>query len=143
MRAPIFEQLETRRVRMFHSFETGWEGGRAESIRWIRMRQPARLADGRLDPLALVPMADTMPSAVGQYFGPGNRFFHAPSVDLTVHWFADTNHDWLLTRACSQWAGDGYTSAKIDLWDLDRRPVATATQVMLIRFPDPDELRGD
>ena len=37
-RARFFENVETRRVRLFHSFETGWEGGRAEAIRWIRYR---------------------------------------------------------------------------------------------------------
>lgn len=142
MRAPFFEQVDTRRVRMFHSFEKGWEGGRAEAVRWIRFRRAGRLADGRIDPLSFVPLADTMPSAIGQYLGPGHPFFHAPSVDLTVHWFGDTTHDWLLTRARSQWAGDGYVSARTDLWDLERKPVATATQVMLVRFPAPEDLRG-
>jgi acyl-CoA thioesterase len=83
-----------------------------------------------------------MPPSLGQYLGPGHPFFHAPSVDLTVHWFGDTTHDWLLTRARSRWAGDGYASAQIDLWDLERKPVATATQVMLVRFPDPEDLRA-
>ena len=139
-RARFFENLETRRVRMFHSFETGWEGGRAEAIRWVRYRVAPRLPDGRLDPLSLVALADTMPSAVGQYLGPGQTFFHAPSVDLNMHFFADTDQDWLLARSVSHWAGDGYASAEITLWDFSRRPLAFATQVMLLRFPDPAEL---
>jgi hypothetical protein len=38
-----------------------------------------------------------------------------------------------------RWAGDGYASAEIHLWDESRRPLAYATQMMLLRFPDPDE----
>jgi len=90
-RARFFENIETRRVRMFHSFEKDWEGGRAEAIRWVRYRTAPRLPDGRLDPLSLIALADTMPSAVGQYLGPGQWFFHAPSVDLNMHFFADTD----------------------------------------------------
>jgi acyl-CoA thioesterase len=139
-RASFFEQLETRRVRMFHSFETGWQGGHAEAIRWVRWRVPPRLPDGKLDPFSLVAIADTMPSAVGQYLGPGSPFFHCPSVDLTMHFFADTESDWLLVRSVGHWAGDGYASAGITLWDSERRLLAHAVQVMLIRFPEPSEL---
>jgi acyl-CoA thioesterase len=139
-RARFFENLETRRVRMFHSFEKDWEGGRAEAIRWVRYRTAPRLPDGRLDPLALIAVADTMPSAVGQYLGPGFPFFHAPSVDLNMHFFAEPEQEWLLARTVGHWAGDGYASAEITLWDATRRLLAFATQVMLIRFPDPGEL---
>jgi acyl-CoA thioesterase len=139
-RARFFENLETRRVRLFHSFEKGWEGGRAEAIRWVRYRSAPRRPDGRIDPLSLVGLADTMPSAVGQYLGPGAPFFHAPSVDLNMHFFADTETDWVLIRTVGHWAGDGYASAQVTLWDADRRLLAFATQVMLLRFPDPSEL---
>lgn len=139
-KARFFENLETRRIRLFHPFETGWEGGRAEAIRWIRYRVAPRLPDGRIDPLSLVALADTMPPGVGQYLGPGFPFFHAPSVDLNMHFFADTERDWMIVRTVGHWAGDGYASAENTLWDADRRLIAFATQVMLIRFPDPSEL---
>jgi acyl-CoA thioesterase len=139
-RARFFENVETRRVRMFHSFETGWQGGRAEAIRWVRYRATPRLPDGRLDPLALIGLADTMPPAVGQYLGPGTPFFHAPSVDLTMRFFADTESEWLILRSVAHWAGDGYASAENVLWDADRRVIAHATQLMLLRFPDPSEV---
>lgn len=139
-RPPFFDNVDVRRVRFFFSFETGWEGGRAESIRWLRYHETPRLEDGRIDPLALVPLADTMPSAVGQYFGPGYRFFHAPSVDLTMRFFADTQDEWVLARCVAHWAGSGYASAEIALWDSRRRFLAHANQMMLIRFPDPADL---
>ena len=62
-----------------------------------------------------------MPPGVGQYLGPGGPFFHAPSVDLNMHFFADTEHDWLIVRTVGHWAGDGYASAENTLWDADRR----------------------
>ncbi len=139
-RPSFFENVEVRRVRLFHSFETGWEAGRAEALRWIRYRVPARLVDGRIDPVSLVALADTMPLAVAQFLGPGYPFFHAPSVDLSMRFFADTEDEWLLARTISHWAGDGYASAEVTLWDVRRRLLAHATQLMLIRFPDPAEL---
>jgi acyl-CoA thioesterase len=139
-RARFFENIETRRVRMFHSFETGWEGGRAEAIRWLRYRTTPRLPDGRVDPLSWIALADTMPSAIGQYLGPGAPFLHMPSVDLKMDFFADTEHEWLIARSVCHWAGDGYASAEITLWDQDRRLLAFATQMMLLRSPDPSEL---
>ncbi len=139
-RSRFFDNLETTRVRMFNSFEKGWEGGRAEVIRWVRYKVPPRLPDGRIDPLSLIALADTMPPAVGQFMGPGYRFYHAPSVDLAMRFFGDTEHDWVLMKIVAHWAGDGYASAEAMLWDLDRKPLAHATQTMLIRFPDPKEL---
>jgi acyl-CoA thioesterase len=141
-RAPFFYNVETRRVRQFASFETDWEGGRAEAIRWIRYRTAPRLADGRIDPLAYVGLADTMPPSVAQYLGPGYPFFHAPSVDLSMRMLADTDEEWFLGASTCHWAGDGYASADIALWDGRRRLVAHAAQMMLIRLVTPEELAG-
>lgn len=139
---PFFQNVETRRVKMFFSFEKDWQGGRAETIRWMRYRTRPHLTDGRIDPLVLIPLADTMPAVIGQYEGPGYRFFHAPSVDLSMRFFADTGDEWCLAHAVAHWAGDGYASAEITLWDESRRLVAHAVQMMLIRFPTPRELGG-
>jgi acyl-CoA thioesterase len=138
--SPFFTSVETRRVRMFSSFERDWEGGRAEAIRWIRYRTPPRLVGGHIDPVVLVPLADTMPVAVAQYMGPGYPFFHAPSVDLSMRFIADTADEWFLCRMVAHWAGDGYASAEVTMWDEHRRLVAHAVQMMLIRFPTPDQL---
>jgi acyl-CoA thioesterase len=106
----------------------------------MRYRVPPRLADGRIDPLCLVGLADTMPMAAAQYLGPGFPFFHAPSVDLTMRFFADTDEEWCLIRAVSHWASAGYASAEATLWDARRKLLANATQLMLIRFPSPQDL---
>jgi acyl-CoA thioesterase len=133
-RSAFFDTLDVRRVRSFASFETGWEGGRAEVIRWFRYKSPPRLADGRIDPLSLVALADTMPPAIAQYEGPGFPVFHAPSVDLTMRLFADTEDEWVLSHVVGHWAGDGYASADVALWDRSGRLLATGAQMMLIRF---------
>lgn len=139
---PFFENVETRRVKLFASYESEWSGGEAEAVRWIRYRNAPRPCGGRIDPVVLVPLADTMPSAVAQYLGPGYRFFHAPSVDLSMRFFADTDDEWFLTRMVGHWAGDGYASAEVSMWDRSRRLVAHAVQLMLVRFPDVAALGG-
>lgn len=139
-RAGFFDNTETRGVEINQSWQTGWSGGRAEAIRWIRYRDTPRLADGSLDPFSLPALADTMPSSISQYLGPGSPFFHCPSVDLSVHFYAATKGDWLLSHTRCHWAGDGYASAEIQLWDEARTLVCHATQVMVVRFPEPESL---
>ena len=138
--AGFFERTETRGVSINPPWQTDWEGGRAEATRWIRFRDTPRADDGTLDLCALPGLADTMPPSISQYLGPNYPFFHAPSVDLTVHFYAATRSDWLLTHTRCHWAGDGYASSEIQLWDEERRLVAHATQMMLLRFPDPESL---
>ncbi len=138
--APFFQNVEVKRVLMHAPFETDWEGGRAEAIRWIRYRTSPRMSDGRIDPLSFIGLADTMPIAIGQYLGPDYPFYHAPSVDLSMRYFADTEDEWMLTRTIAHWAGAGYASAEITLWDQHRRLIAHANQLMLLRFPKAEEL---
>jgi acyl-CoA thioesterase len=53
-RASFFDQVEMRPVRMNPSWRSDWEAGPAEAVRWMRYRRAPRLADGTIDPLALV-----------------------------------------------------------------------------------------
>jgi acyl-CoA thioesterase len=138
-RPGFLDRLETRRVKMFMSWEQGWEGGVAEATRWVRYRRPEALQGRGVEAFDMLAIADTMPPALGQYLGPGHRLFHAPSVDLSFHCFARSKSDWLLARSRMRWAGDGYASAEMHLWDESRRLLAYATQMMLLRFPDPSE----
>jgi acyl-CoA thioesterase len=132
--ANFFQQVETRLVRMHPSWKTDWTAGRAEAVRWMRYRRAPRLADGMLDPLALVAISDTMPPAIGQKLGPGFPFFFAPSCDLTVHCFESTREDWLLVRSRCRHAGDGYASAESEIWSRDHRLLVYATQTMYLRL---------
>jgi len=71
----------------------------------------------RLDPLALVVMADTMPGAVGEKLGPQHRHgWFAPSVDLTFHLLGSCRSEWVFAHNLARHAGHGYASAEMALW---------------------------
>ena len=113
---------------------------RAERVMWYRFDRPPYLADGTIDPLALVVLADTMPGAVGEKVGRRERAWFAPSVDLTVHLLDPCRSPWVLAHNRARFAGDGYASADMALWDCgddgSGRPclVAYATQLFLFTF---------
>lgn len=114
-----------------------WEpGGSAEGQRiayWMRYLAPQRLADGSVDPLAIPPIADTMPPSVAQRLGPGATPFDAPSLDLTVHFLAPARGEWLLVDTRAHHARAGYASAEARIRDEGGRLVAFATQTMILR----------
>jgi acyl-CoA thioesterase len=101
--------------------------------RWFRYRIPQRLPDGRLDPFAIPPIADTMPPAVIQKLGPNRTPLFAPSLDLTLHFLEDTTSQWLLTDVHARRARAGYASAQSEIWDQNGRLVAVAMQMMMLR----------
>jgi acyl-CoA thioesterase len=119
-----------------------WEGGgppgaEAELARWHRYRVPQQLPGGLLDPLSLPPLADTMPPSVAQGLGPTAPRFHAPSLDLTVHFFDPTPRDWILVHSRARRARAGYAGAEAELWDDEGRLLAYATQTMMLRRRGP------
>jgi hypothetical protein len=113
---------------------------RAERAMWYRFDAPPFLEDGSVDPFAIVVLADTMPPAVGEKIGRQDRAWFAPSVDLTVHLLADCRSSWVLAHNQARYAGDGYASADLSLWDCGPdgtdRPclVAYATQLFFFTF---------
>lgn len=149
--SPIMPAATDFRPRFLANFDTrlalgapwwtkGWQPGPARVGRWFRYHVPATLPDGRFDPLALPPIADTMPPALCQRLGPDAEPFHAPSLDLTVHFLEDTTAEWLLTLVHVRRARAGYATADCEIWD-DRRLVAFATQTMLLRRR-PEDVPG-
>jgi acyl-CoA thioesterase len=110
-----------------------WEPGPARMARWFRYRVPQCLPDGRFDPFAIPPIADTMPPALIQKLGPKREPFHAPSLDLTLHFLEDTTSQWLLTDVRVRRARAGHASAQSEIWDRNGRLVAVAMQMMMLR----------
>lgn len=141
---PYWNQVEGR-IALGHPWWEQWESSAAERAYWYRFDEPPLVAGGVLDPAAVVTLCDTMPGAVGERMGSGLPFFLPPSTDLTVHLLGDAGPGWLLGHNRARWAGDGYASAEITLWDPTRGLVAYATQVMFFVFPDgppsPDQRR--
>jgi acyl-CoA thioesterase len=108
----------------------------AEQATWYRFDDTPWIDDegDRLDPFAIVLLADTMPGAIGQRLGPTERPWFGPSVDLTVHMCADCRTPWVLAHNTARWAGDGYASVDMALWDGETL-VAYATQTSFFTFP--------
>jgi acyl-CoA thioesterase len=109
----------------------------SERSAWYRFDEPPMLDDGRLDPFAVVTMCDTMPGAVSERMGRRDQFYLPPSCDLTVHMLDDAHTEWVLAVNRARYAGDGYASTEMEIWDATREHlVAYATQQMFFVFPD-------
>ena len=139
---PFWERVIEGRNISGHPPWEDYEPDRAERATWYRFDDPPMFADGTLDPLALIVVADVMPGAVGEKLGQQERQWFAPSVDLTVHLLDDARSGTLLGHNRARHAGDGYASADMALWDYgpdqrdEPRLVAYATQVFLFTFLD-------
>ena len=109
----------------------------SERAAWYRFDEPPMLDDGRLDPLAVVTMCDTMPGAVSERTGRRKHAYLPPSCDLTVHLLDDARTEWVLAVNRSRYAGSGYASTEMEIWDgTCEHLVAYATQQMFFVFPD-------
>jgi len=145
MEFPYWNQVEGR-IALGHPWWEEWQSAdSSDRVYWYRFDEPPVVAGGVLDPAAVVTLCDTMPGAVGERMGSGLPFWLPPSSDLTIHLCGDAGPGWLLSHNRARWAGDGYASVEMTLWDPDRGLVACATQVMYFVFPDgpppPDERR--
>jgi acyl-CoA thioesterase len=138
---PFWSELVEGRSVLGHAWWDDYLPGRAERVMWYRFNDSPVL-EGRLDPLALIVLADTMPGAVGEKVGRNDRPWFAPSVDLTVHVLDRCGSSWVLAHNRARFAGEGYASADMALWDCGddgRSPprlVAYATQMFLFTFLD-------
>lgn len=138
--APFWAERIEGRVVAGHPPWEDYEPDRAEDVTWYRLDEPPMTDEGTMDPLALVVMADTMPGAVGEKVGRQDTSWFAPSVDLTVHLLDTCRSPWVLAHNRARFAGDGYASVDMALWDLgpqcadEPRLVAYATQVCFFTF---------
>jgi acyl-CoA thioesterase len=107
---------------------------------WLRFDSPPQLADGAIDPLGVLTLADRMPGCVAEGLGHQGPPWFAPSADLTVHLLEPLRTKWLLAHDRARWADDGWASAESVLWDENGTLVAYATQMMLFTYlPDKPE----
>lgn len=132
---PYWDHVEGR-IALGHPWWDEWVSSPAERAHWYRFEEPPLVAEGLLDPVAVVTLCDTMPGAIGERMGSGLPFWLPPSADLTVHLLGDAGPGWLLAHNRARWAGDGYASADLALWDPARGLIAYATQIMCFVFPD-------
>jgi acyl-CoA thioesterase len=130
----FWDQVEGRVVKGHAPWET-YVPQTSERVYWYRFDDPPLLDDGSFDPLALVALCDTMPGAVAERMGPGQPAWFPPSIDLSVHLLGESRSEWVLARNRARYAGGGYASAEIELWDPCGTLLAYGTQMMLFSFP--------
>lgn len=131
----FLENVEIRLAEGHIWWKSGWPAGPARMSRWMKYKVPQRLPNGLFDPLAIPPIADMMPAAITQKLGPEGPRFHAPSLDLTVHFLDPTDCEWLLLRNYARRARAGYATAETEVWSEDKKLVAYATPTMMLRTP--------
>jgi acyl-CoA thioesterase len=117
--------------------EPDWEAGEARQAYWYRYLVPQRHG-GHFDPLAIPPIADTMPGALARRLGPKEARFFAPSLDLTVHFLDRSDSEWFLVDVRCQRARGGYATADAEIWDEAGHLVAHASQTMMLRRRPPE-----
>lgn len=137
---PFWETVLEGRSAIGHPPWVDFEPGRAEVADWFRFDDPPWRADGTLDPFALPVLADIMPGAVNEATARRGPQWFAPSVDLTVHVLGECRSEWVLAHNTVRFAGDGYASGDMALWDCGAdgrgapRLAAYATQVFFFRY---------
>lgn len=129
----IYDNLELALALGEPMWKPGWRAGPAHIAFWYRYRVPQRDDEGSFDPLAIPPIADTIPPALSRKLGPEADRFIMPSLDLTVFFVAPTKSEWLLVESFVERARAGYAVGSANLWDEERRLVARAAQSMTLR----------
>jgi acyl-CoA thioesterase II len=130
---PFWSRVEAR-VGRGHARWEQWVPEHSDVVTWLRFDDAPRLADGSLDPLGVVALADRMPGSIGELLGPGTDPWFAPSADLTVHLLEPCRTEWLLAHDRARWADDGWASVESTLWAEDGTLVAHASQMIIFTY---------
>ena len=129
----IYENLELALALGEPMWKSGWSKGPAHAAFWYRYKVPQTEADGSFDPLALPPIADTMPPALVRRLGPEDSRYMMPSLDLTVYFIAPAKTSWVLVESFVERARAGYAVGSANLWDESGQLIARAAQTMLLK----------
>lgn len=130
---PFYRNFDVAQALGDPMWRAGWTRGEAHVASWYRYRVPQRTDDGAFDPLALPPIADTMPGALARKLGPEHPRFLAPSLDLTMYFLGPAASEWILVESFAERAVGGHAIGSANLWDTGGRLVARATQSMTLR----------
>jgi len=104
----------------------------ARYCRWYRWHEPPRRADGSLDPVGLIVMADLPGPAIWVRCDPRQKIVGGLSLDMSIHFADDPSDEWMLADSRARWLGRGHVLVETDLWSAGRL-VAVSTQTMLQR----------
>jgi acyl-coenzyme A thioesterase PaaI-like protein len=130
---PLFTHLDERGVLGHLPWDDGWVPDQpARYARWYRWSEAPRRADGTLDPIGLLPLADLPGPAIWVRSAPDGPVVGGISLDMGVHLLDDPGEEWILADTRARYVGRGNVVAETDLWSGDRL-VAVSTQTMLLR----------
>lgn len=144
----LFGHLDLRPAIGVLPWEPGWHpGAPARFARWVRYREAPVGADGALEPISLLPLADLPGPAVWSRFGPTDDVRRLVSLEMTVDLLGPARDEWVLTDFHARVLADGYVLVDADLWS-GGSLVAVLRQTMLVRvvprerWSSPDERRA-
>lgn len=127
--ATLHDHVELRLARGafgFNGFGSPTADGR--SLLWARMRDVAH------DSGALAIIADFMPSVLGNALG---TIAYCTSLDNTIRFGQPEPSDWILCDNHMEYVGNGFGYGTMHLWSQAGTLLATASQSMIVRVPDP------
>lgn len=138
---PFWDRVLESKVALGHFPWDDYVPDRAEQGTWYRLDEPPMHEDGTQDLLSLLIYADVMPGAVGEKVGPTQSSgWFGPSVDFACHLFSAPSSEWVLGHNRARFAGDGYGSLDVAIWDFGAngtgpgRLLAYATQLCFFAF---------
>lgn len=130
---PLFDHLDLRPAVGVLPWEPEWEpGAPARYARWARWRVPPVGADGALDPLSLLPLADLPAPSLWVRYGPDRPMRALLSLEMAVEVLAPALGEWVLCDFRSRHLRDGYLQVDAELFSAGR-PVLAVRQTMLTR----------
>ena len=133
MAPPLFDHLEFRAAIGVLPWVATWTADQpARYARWNRYLVPPVDEQGRLDPLALLTIADLPATALWVRSRPGDPLLGAVSLEMTVNFLDHPTSEWVLADFRARWFDQGYVFTEADLW-CDHGLVAVANQVMFVR----------
>jgi acyl-CoA thioesterase len=125
---PYHHQTEFRLPGTAMRFEDDRPPAEPVASSWYRFRVPPLREDGSWEPAALALPGDILGTAVHAGAGSRSGFFLVISLQISLQIVAEMRGDWLLQHTRAHVARDGYATGTAELWSLDRRLVAVATQ---------------
>jgi acyl-CoA thioesterase len=127
-RIPYHAQTEFRPTGPPLGWGAEFPPGDPVSSSWFRFVTTPRRADGTWEPAALALPGDILGPAVHAGAGSAVGPFLVISLQISLQVVDEVRGDWLLAHTRAQAAGDGYANGTAELFDVERRLVACATQ---------------
>lgn len=132
-RIPYHSQTEFRPTGPAPAWGEAFPAGEPRSATWFRFKVPPLREDGTWEPAALALPGDILGPAVHAGAGSDVGAFLVISLQISLQFVAEARGEWVLAHTRAHAAGDGYASGTAELFDLERRLVAIATQCAKIQ----------